>query len=93
MTDGLLVLRYLFDFRGKSMVNGVLGTDATRTDPTVIAAYLDGLCTSSAKSNGAKSAAAALAASTNNEMYTTRPLQLQRTRHVRAVDAVFRAFD
>jgi hypothetical protein len=41
MADGLLLLRYLFDFRGAALVKGVLGQNATRTDPQQIVAFLD----------------------------------------------------
>jgi hypothetical protein len=40
-TDGMLLLRYLFDFRGRSLTANVLGTGATRTDPATIAIFLD----------------------------------------------------
>jgi CSLREA domain-containing protein len=41
LTDGLLILRYLFDFRGAALVRGVLAGNANRTDADVITAYLD----------------------------------------------------
>jgi hypothetical protein len=40
LTDGLLLLRYLFDFRGPALVRGVLGPNATRTTPSAIADLL-----------------------------------------------------
>ena len=40
LTDGLLLLRHLFGFSGESLTGGALGQDATRTDSTVVAAYL-----------------------------------------------------
>jgi hypothetical protein len=41
MGDGLLVLRYLFDFRGSSLVRGLVGPDSQRSDPLAIAGFLD----------------------------------------------------
>lgn len=40
LTDGLLILRHLFGFGGVTLVGGVIGPGATRTDPAVIGAYL-----------------------------------------------------
>lgn len=40
LTDGLLVMRYLFAFRGEALVTGALGPGATRTTPTEIEAYI-----------------------------------------------------
>jgi hypothetical protein len=51
MNDGLLLLRYLFDFRGTALVRGVVGQNATRTVPTEIAGYLDSFLPTSAKSS------------------------------------------
>ena len=36
------MLRYLFGFRGTALVDGALSSNATRTDPTAIATFLDG---------------------------------------------------
>ena len=41
LTDGLLVLRYLFGISGPSLTAGLLGSTATRTDPAAIKSYLD----------------------------------------------------
>jgi beta-glucosidase len=41
LTDGLLVLRYLFDLRGETLIGGVIAEDATRTTAVSIEAYLD----------------------------------------------------
>ena len=41
LTDGLIVLRYLFGLTGSSMTLNALGPGATRTDPTQIKLYLD----------------------------------------------------
>ena len=41
-TDGILILRYLFGFRGTALTNSAVGSGATRTTGTAIAAYLDG---------------------------------------------------
>ena len=43
LTDGLLVLRWLFDFTGNALVNGAVAADCTRCDPTSIADYLETL--------------------------------------------------
>jgi hypothetical protein len=42
LTDGVLVLRYLFGLTGASLTVGSLGGTATRTDPGVLKSYLDG---------------------------------------------------
>ena len=41
LTDGLLVLRYLFDLRGESLINDVVASNATRSTVASIEAYLD----------------------------------------------------
>jgi hypothetical protein len=46
LTDGLLVVRYLFGLTGQSLTAGTLGGTATRTDPAVIKSCLDGIRTS-----------------------------------------------
>jgi len=43
LTDGLLILRYLFGLTGTSMTTGALGGTATRTDPVAIKGYLDAI--------------------------------------------------
>jgi hypothetical protein len=43
LTDGLMVIRYLFGLTGPSITNGALGGTAARTDANVIKAYLDGV--------------------------------------------------
>ena len=43
LTDGLLLLRYLFGFRGESLINGVIGTEATRTTAADVEAYFQQL--------------------------------------------------
>ncbi len=43
LTDGLVIMRYLFGLRGTAMTANALGATATRTDPAVIAAYLDSI--------------------------------------------------
>lgn len=42
LTDGLIVLRYLFGLNGSALTAGALGAGATRTLPVDIAFYLDG---------------------------------------------------
>ena len=41
LSDGLLVLRYLFGIRGTTLINGVIATDATRTTASEIESYLE----------------------------------------------------
>ncbi len=43
LTDGLLSLRYLFNFNGAVLVGDALGKTAQRTDPVEIRAYLDSM--------------------------------------------------
>ena len=43
LTDGLLIIRYLFGLTGPSLTNGALSTLATRSDPAAIQAYLDNI--------------------------------------------------
>ena len=40
LTDGLLLLRYLFGFSGESLLAGVLGREATRTTSGALGAYM-----------------------------------------------------
>ena len=40
LTDGLLLIRYLFGFSGDSLISGAVGTDATRTTSTEIEEYI-----------------------------------------------------
>jgi len=40
LTDGLLVLRYLFGFKGESLVNNAIASDATRQNASDVEAYL-----------------------------------------------------
>jgi hypothetical protein len=41
LTDGLLIVRYLFGLTGTSLTTNALGATATRTDPAAVKAYLD----------------------------------------------------
>ena len=41
LTDGLIILRYLFGFSDQSLVSGVIATGATRTNAPDITAYLE----------------------------------------------------
>ena len=41
LTDGLLLIRYLFGFSGDALVNGAVGTGATRTTATQIETYIN----------------------------------------------------
>ena len=40
LSDGLLILRYLFGIRGTTLINGVIATDATRITASEIESYL-----------------------------------------------------
>jgi hypothetical protein len=40
LTDGLLLIRYLFGFSGDSLVSGAIGTDATRNTAEEVEAYI-----------------------------------------------------
>lgn len=41
LTDGLLIIRYLFGLTGPSLTSGALGGTAARSDPAAIKTYLD----------------------------------------------------
>jgi hypothetical protein len=41
LTDGLIILRFLFGFSGPTLTAGALGAGATRTDPAAIVAFLN----------------------------------------------------
>lgn len=43
LTDGLLVLRYLFGFRGTTLTQGAIGAGATRATAAAIESYIGGL--------------------------------------------------
>jgi hypothetical protein len=43
LTDGLLILRYLFGLQGDTLINGVVAEDATRTTAEEIEAHLETL--------------------------------------------------
>ena len=43
LTDGLIILRYIFRLRGDALVNNALAADAMRTDVADIEAYVDSL--------------------------------------------------
>ena len=43
LTDGLLVIRYLFGLTGTPLINGALSPSATRNTATAVKAYLDGI--------------------------------------------------
>ena len=43
LTDGLVILRYLFGLRGEVLVNGVIAADATRLSASDIEAYIESL--------------------------------------------------
>ena len=40
LTDGLLLIRYLFGFSGDSLISGAIGTDATRDTAEEVEAYI-----------------------------------------------------
>ena len=43
LTDGLIILRYLFGLSGDTLINGVVAADATRTSAEEIEAHLEAL--------------------------------------------------
>ena len=43
LTDGLLIVRYLFGLTDSSLTNGTLGSNATRTEPSQIVSLLDSM--------------------------------------------------
>jgi subtilisin-like proprotein convertase family protein len=43
LTDGILILRWLFGFRGSTLITNAVGTECTRCSAADIAAYLDQL--------------------------------------------------
>jgi hypothetical protein len=43
LTDGLMILRRLFEFAGTRLTDGALANDCRRCDPQDIATYIDGL--------------------------------------------------
>ena len=43
LTDGLLVIRYLFGLRGAALIQGAVGAGAQRTSATVVEAYIQSL--------------------------------------------------
>jgi len=43
LTDGMLVLRYMFGYTGDVLVDGVLGENATRTAPAEIEAHIESI--------------------------------------------------
>ncbi|WP_044413250.1 PPC domain-containing protein [Thiomicrospira microaerophila] len=43
LTDGLIVLRYLFGFRDEALTQGLIGQNAQRTSPQEIASHIDDL--------------------------------------------------
>tara|TARA_B110000967_G_scaffold92354_1_gene95001 strand:+ start:645 stop:3140 length:2496 start_codon:yes stop_codon:yes gene_type:complete len=43
LTDGLLILRYLLDFKEAALIDGALSEEALRVDPAAIEAYLQAL--------------------------------------------------
>ena len=40
LTDGLLLIRYLFGFSGESLISGAIGTEATRKTAQEVEAYI-----------------------------------------------------
>jgi hypothetical protein len=43
LTDGLLIVRWLFGLQGAALTAGVVDPDCTRCDPTAITAYLQSI--------------------------------------------------
>jgi len=40
LTDGLMIIRYLFGLRGQSVINNAIGIGAQRTTSTAIESYI-----------------------------------------------------
>ena len=40
LTDGLLLIRYLFGFSGDSLISGAIGSEATRDTAETVEAYI-----------------------------------------------------
>jgi len=79
LSDGVVILRYLFGFTGPAMVDGVLAPDATRTDPVQIAAFLDQfnpgvLAAATAGGTGSSGAFSPLAAAVEDSAAGLQPL-------------------
>ena len=43
LTDGVLLIRYLFGMSGQVLTAGAIGPTATRSDPVAVVTYLDGI--------------------------------------------------
>ncbi|MBK8739751.1 MAG: Ig-like domain-containing protein [Betaproteobacteria bacterium] len=43
LTDGVVILRYLFGMSGPALANGAIGAGASRADPTALKAFLDNI--------------------------------------------------
>ena len=43
LTDGLLILRYLFGLSGDTLINGVIGSNANRADARQVESYISTL--------------------------------------------------
>jgi hypothetical protein len=41
LTDGLLLIRYLFGFSGDTLISGAIGAQATRDTATAVEAYIE----------------------------------------------------
>ena len=44
LTDGLLLIRYLFGFSGDSLISGAIGSGAERDTAEEVEAYIQGAC-------------------------------------------------
>jgi hypothetical protein len=51
LTDGVLIVQYLFGVTGTQLTDGALGTGALRTDPVEIIAFLDGFLPAAASAS------------------------------------------
>jgi hypothetical protein len=51
LTDGVLIVRYLFGVTGTQLTDGLLGTGALRTDPVEIITFLDGFLPAAASAS------------------------------------------
>ena len=72
LTDGLLIMRYLFGFRGTALTNGAVASNATRASDAAIEAYLASLLPAAGGSGSTASAAPA-----NQMAAVVRPAAIQ----------------
>ena len=90
LTDGLLIVRYLFGVTGTQLTDGLLGTGATRTDAAEIIAFLDGFLPAAASASLVVSTQDVLTAN-NDEPAVNRLEKPSPSRHFDAMNVWFPA--